>query len=42
MAGSRLLTVLTFYALTLVWVIPVVFGLRWFWLRRSRRFIVGG
>ncbi len=39
-AGSRLLTVLAFFAMTLAWCIPFAFGFRWFYLRWARPFIV--
>jgi hypothetical protein len=38
--GSRVLTVLAFFGMTLAWCIPVAFALRWFYLRWARRFIV--
>jgi hypothetical protein len=40
LGGSRFLTVLAFFAMTLAWCIPAAFAIRWFWLRWARQFIV--
>ncbi len=40
LAESRLLTVLAFFSFSLAWAIPLVFAIRWYWLRWARRFIV--
>jgi hypothetical protein len=40
LAGSRVLTALAFFCLTLAWTIPVMFAIRWYRLRWVRRFIV--
>ncbi len=40
LAESRPLTVLAFFGFSLAWAIPLVFAIRWYWLRWARRFIV--